>query len=110
MGSFSVPPGSQSISRRSLLMAGASIMASSAVSYGRIPGANDRISLGHVGIGNRGRELGVGRGRAEAAHNVEMIAVCDLWKSQSRARRQDRGRRIWPRAPRPSSTWKICWP
>ena len=31
--------------------------AQTAVSYGRVLGANDRISLGHVGIGQRGRGL-----------------------------------------------------
>lgn len=51
-----------------------------ALSYGRILGANDRISLGHIGIGNRGRELDWIVSRLKDKHNVEMTAVCDLWK------------------------------
>jgi hypothetical protein len=46
-----------SIDRRSFLVAGTTAMASTAFSYGRIPGANDRISIGHIGIGSRGRGL-----------------------------------------------------
>ena len=42
-------------------------------------GANDRISLGHVGIGNRGRDLDLIASKLKSSHNVEMIAVCDLW-------------------------------
>jgi hypothetical protein len=38
-------------------MAGAAIMGATAQSHGRVMGANDRISIGHVGIGNRGRGL-----------------------------------------------------
>ena len=50
------------INRRSFLNRTASMLAgtalgASAASYGRILGANDRISLGHIGIGNRGSEL-----------------------------------------------------
>ena len=51
-----------------------------ALSYGRVVGANDRISLGHIGIGNRGRELGWIASRLKDKCNVEMTAVCDLWK------------------------------
>jgi len=32
-------------------------LSTTALSYARIAGANERISLGHIGIGNRGREL-----------------------------------------------------
>ena len=39
---------------RSARMAGGAM---TALSYSRILGANDRIALGHIGIGNRGREL-----------------------------------------------------
>src|SRR5262249_47621694 len=43
-------------------------------------GANDRISLGQVGIGRRGRELASVVADLEDRHNGEMTAVCDLWK------------------------------
>ncbi|MGA3168817.1 MAG: hypothetical protein ABSF14_22170 [Terriglobia bacterium] len=51
------------ITRRAFLhqavsaMAGGAAMGTTAQSYARIIGANDRISLGHIGIGNRGRGL-----------------------------------------------------
>lgn len=51
-----------------------------ALSYSRTIGANDRISLGHVGIGNRGRDLDLITSKLKSSHNVEMTAVCDLWK------------------------------
>ena len=39
-----------------VLAAGAAV-GTTALSYARILGANDRIALGHIGIGNRGSEL-----------------------------------------------------
>jgi len=73
------------LNRRSFLNCTASMLAgtalgATALSYGRIVGANDRISLGHIGIGNRGGELDWIVSRLKAKHNVEMTAVCDLWK------------------------------
>lgn len=76
---------SQKIDRRSFinqatsLMVGAGALRSPALSYNRILGANDRISLGHVGVGRRGKEL-AGIVAHLKANNVEMTAVCDLWK------------------------------
>ena len=69
----------EGIGRRSFLMGGAAIGVS-ALSYGRVIGANDRISLGHIGVGNRGRELASVVADLKGSHNVEMTAVCDLWK------------------------------
>jgi hypothetical protein len=57
----------------------ASAFASTALSYGRILGANDRIALAHVGIGRRGTELHTTVSLLKASHNVETVAVCDLW-------------------------------
>jgi predicted dehydrogenase len=73
------------INRRSFLNRTASMLAGTALgataaSYGRIVGANDRISLGHIGIGNRGHELDWIVSRLKEKENVEMTAVCDLWK------------------------------
>src|SRR5262245_33527776 len=75
----------QRIDRRTFLgqsgrVAGGAALATTALSYGRILGANDRISLGHIGVGNRGRELQQIAGTLKASHNVEMTAVADLWK------------------------------
>jgi len=72
---------STSIDRRSFLsqstkMAVGAAMATTALSYSRILGANDRISLGHIGIGNRGRELDWIASQLKDKHNVEMTAVC----------------------------------
>ena len=44
MGDLSAPQGPSSLSRRSVLMAGASIMASNAVSYGRVPAGSVVVS------------------------------------------------------------------
>src|SRR5262245_58853084 len=70
------------MARRPFLIAGASAMAfgASALSYRRIIGANDRIYLGLVGAGRRGRELASVVAGIKDEYNVEMAAICDLWK------------------------------
>ena len=71
------------IGRRSFLQAAGvvagSAIASTALSYDRILGANDRIALGHIGIGNRGSELHAMVSKLKDKYNVETVAVCDLW-------------------------------
>src|SRR6185369_14907462 len=52
-----------------------------AVSQARVIGANSRILLGHVGIGNRGSGLQWITAKLKDSKNVEMAAVCDLWKT-----------------------------
>jgi predicted dehydrogenase len=61
------------------VIGGSAALGSTALSYSRIAGANDRISIGHVGIGNRGTELDEIASRLKQSHKVEMTAVCDLW-------------------------------
>src|SRR5260221_13635739 len=51
-----------------------------ATSYGRVLGANDRISLGHIGVGNRGRGLEYILSQLKGSKNVEVTSICDLWK------------------------------
>ncbi len=74
-----------SINRRTFLetsaaaLAGSAILPHTALSYERIVGANDRISLGHIGIGSRGGDLDLIASKLKSSHQVEMIAVCDLW-------------------------------
>ncbi len=51
-----------------------------ALSYGRVIGANDRILLGHVGVGNRGRGLEYILSQLKDSRNVEVVSICDLWK------------------------------
>ena len=67
------------LSKTATVIAGSAAFGSTALSYARIIGANDRISLGHIGIGNRGGELTEIAGRLKDSHNVDMTAVCDLW-------------------------------
>src|SRR5437773_2613796 len=72
------------LNRREFLQKGAAVatggaaMSSSALSYSRIVGANDRISLGHIGVGNRGRELDGIVAFLNDKKNVEVSAVCDV--------------------------------
>ena len=92
------------IDRRSFLNRSASMLAGTALgvtagSYGRIVGANDRISLGHIGIGGRGGELDWIVSRVKEKHNVEMTAVCDLWKV-NRERAVHANRTYYGRPPR----------
>jgi len=68
------------LSNSAALIAGGSVLARTALSYGRTLGANDRISLCHIGIGNRGKELDWIVGQLRTSHNVEMTAICDLWR------------------------------
>ena len=64
----------------STVAAGGALLASTALSYGKILGANDRISLGHIGTGSRGGDLSFIAGKLKDSHHVEMTTVCDLWK------------------------------
>src|SRR5580704_2032523 len=82
----------------SLVGLGAAIQ-STALSYSRIIGANDRISVGHIGIGNRGSELAGMAAKLKDKYNFELTAVCDLW-SVNRDRAADRGEKNYGRRPR----------
>ena len=42
------------LGKSAALIAGGAALPSTALSYGRIVGANDRISLAHIGTGSRG--------------------------------------------------------
>ena len=68
------------LSSSAAVIAGAAVLPRTASSYENIVGANDRISLGHIGNGSRGGELDLIASKLKTSHNVEMIAVCDLWK------------------------------
>ena len=95
---------SKKIDRRSFLnqatsiVAGASALGSTALSHSRILGANDRISLGHIGVGRRGQGLASLVAQLKAK-NVEMSAVCDLWKVNREAAAA-RAEKAYGRAPR----------
>ena len=92
------------IDRREFLSQGARVAAGTAVattalSYSRILGANDRIALGQIGIGNRGRGLARIASQLKDAHNVEITAVSDLWTvNRDKAVQASQG--VYGRAPR----------
>jgi len=65
---------------KSAAIAASAVLPTTARSYESIVGANDRISLGHIGIGSRGRDLDLIASKLKSSHKVEMTAVCDLWK------------------------------
>jgi predicted dehydrogenase len=67
------------LQKGAVVAAGSAALSATALSYTRIAGANDRISLGHIGIGNRGSELDGIVASLKEQKNVEMTAVCDLW-------------------------------
>jgi len=87
------------MNRRSFLNQSAAALAGTALSYGRIKGANERISLGHIGVGSRGSELAWIASQLKTKHNVEMIAVCDLWKV-NRERAAAKAKESYGREPR----------
>ncbi len=71
------------ITRRTFLDRTAPLLAAPAVtafSYSQIRGANDRIRLGHIGVGNRGRGLEWIVSQLAGRLNVEVTSVCDLWR------------------------------
>jgi predicted dehydrogenase len=97
-------PDDKRVDRRSFLTTAAGVVAGSAVastalSYERILGANDRITLGHIGIGKRGTGLHTMTARLKGTYNVETVAVCDLW-SHNRELAVARTERDSGRAPR----------
>jgi len=92
------------ISRRTFLDRTAAAVAAAAVpmtahSYDRVPGANNRIMLGHVGVGNRGRGLEWITAQLSGKMNAEVTAVCDLWKV-NRERAVAAGTKYYGRPPR----------
>lgn len=67
-----------SLSRRSFLAA--SGVALSAGMTARAAGANDRIRIGCIGTGSRCGAHLQSIGNLSNAHNVEIAAVCDVWR------------------------------
>jgi predicted dehydrogenase len=84
----------QKIDRRRFLAAG-----TTALSYGRVVGANERISLGILGVGRRGSGLAWIVSQLKDKHNAEMTAVCDLW-IVNRERAAAAAQKVYGRAPR----------
>src|SRR5260370_31659748 len=68
------------LAKSAALLAGGAAFASTALSYGRIVGANDRVALAHIGNGSRGADLDWIVSQLKSSHNVEMTTVCALWR------------------------------
>jgi len=79
----------RSYSRRKFLQtaaAGSAALAMSAASYSRVPGANDRISIGIIGCGGRGVGAHMpGVHNHAETQNFEITAVCDPWRLRQEA-------------------------
>jgi len=64
----------------SLASAGAAALGANALSRSRVYGANEKISIASVGVGGRGSALMRQISQLGKKHNVEIVAVCDVWK------------------------------
>jgi len=73
------------MNRRSFLettsLAGVGMLAApSLMAAERVQGANERIGLGLIGVGGRGSDHLRDIASLAEAHNVQITAVCDVWK------------------------------
>src|SRR5580704_19119153 len=87
------------LSKSAALIAGSATLPGSALSYERIVGANDRISLAHIGTGSRGGDLAWIAAQLKTSQNAEMTAICDLWKL-NREKAAATNAKYYGRAPR----------
>ena len=87
------------LTKSAALLAGGAASANTALSYSRIAGANDRIALCHIGTGSRGGDLDLIASQLKTKYNVEMVAVCDLWKL-NREKAVATNEKYYGRAPR----------
>ena len=69
----------ENLGRRQVLGAGAKAAALTAVSYSRVMGANDRVTMGLIGAGDRGRYV---MGQFLETGRIEVGAVCDVYANQ----------------------------
>ena len=68
-----------SLSRRNFL-ASSGVALGAGIATGSASGANDRIRVGMIGTGGRGGAHINSLGSLGDAHNVEIAAVCDVWR------------------------------
>ncbi len=70
--------------------AAAFALAGTALSYSKVQGANDRIRMGLIGCGGRGRNaLNVDMHKACKDLNIEVAAICDVWRLNREAAAQE---------------------
>ncbi|MCW5981116.1 MAG: Gfo/Idh/MocA family oxidoreductase [Bryobacteraceae bacterium] len=73
--------GSHSMKRREFLAGAGAVGAALGIGPRRVLGANDRISLGAIGVGGRGSYVSRAFQRlGEQAGGVQVGAVCDVWQ------------------------------
>jgi predicted dehydrogenase len=87
------------LGKSAALIAGSAALPSTALSYERIVGANDRISLAHIGTGSRGEDLAWIAAQLKTSQNAEISVVCDLWKL-NREKAATKNAKYYGRAPR----------
>ncbi len=87
------------LTQSAALIAGGATFSRTAASYEKIVGANDRISLCHIGTGSRGSDLALIVSQLKSTHKVEMTAVCDLWQL-NREKAVAKNTQYYGRAPR----------
>jgi len=68
------------ISRRTFLAASGAAMSAGLTMNTAAFGANDRISIGVIGVGSRGTSLMADIAKLRESHNVAITAVCDVWR------------------------------
>ena len=76
------------------------VTAATALSYSRVYGANDRVQLGLIGCGERGR---YDMGNFVKSGKVDVVALCDIYGDQI-----DAGASRPRPTPRPSPTIASC--
>jgi hypothetical protein len=87
------------VSRREFLATG-TLLLSTARSYSRILGANDRIQVGLIGCGHRsGGHRQMLKMSAETDPNFDVRSVCDLW-SVNRERAADDVQKLFGKRPK----------
>ena len=89
----------QFLAQSAALIAASAAFSSTASSYQKIVGANDRISLCHIGTGSRGSDLDLIVSQLKTSHKAEMTAVCDLWRL-NREKAVAKNTEYYGRAPR----------
>jgi predicted dehydrogenase len=62
------------------------VTAATALSYSRVFGTNDRVQLGLIGCGERGRS---DMGKFIKAGNTDVVALCDIYGAQTDRAKQD---------------------